>query len=165
MANNIRKALEAADQHRVAQRQHIPKTLPTREYAKWLQNHCQPLRYAERLLKHMAPQWEEGVRDWSKLVEKQTTPNVSAQIQILHATTVDAKLRSGDKSQPNPKLKTTLSTLAATLALPTSHEHHKLPKNSTSQTQIIHATWHEHIALNNLPTTKTSNFGGNHHSP
>ncbi len=98
------------------------------------------------------------MREWSPLLEIQTTPNGRTQIKILNATTIHAKILSGDKFRPNPKLETSKSTLAATLILPATQEYHKLPKHTTLQSQIIHATWHEYIALDFLPTTKTTNF-------
>ena len=96
--------------------------------------------------------------DWTKVLETQTTSSGHTQLLILNATTVLAKLQSGDKPRPQPNLDMALLTLATTLMLPASQEHTKLPKPTTATTQTIHETWHKFINQENLPTTKASNY-------
>ena len=67
IATGIRESSEAIDQHKVAQRQHIPQNLQFKGYARQHRNQCQPLRYANKLLKHMVPMWEEGASDWTQI--------------------------------------------------------------------------------------------------
>jgi hypothetical protein len=71
---------------------------------------------------------------------------------------VYAKLHSRDNTRPRTALETTLSTLRATLALQAAHKHCKLSKNTTTQTNIIHATWEKYIEHESLPTTKPTNY-------
>jgi len=63
IATTIRAAFNAVDQDIAAQRQHIPYNQQPKDYAKHLRNQCQPLKYAERPLKHLVSIWEEGVND------------------------------------------------------------------------------------------------------
>ncbi len=126
---HIRAASGAVDQNKAAQRQHIPKNPLPKEYAKNFRNQCQPFRYADKLLKHMVPLWEERVSDLTKILETRITPSDRTQIQIINASAVHEKLHSGDKSRPHTKLDIALSTLAATPHLSTTQEYNKLPKN------------------------------------
>jgi len=105
----------------------------------------------------MASLWEEGVREWTPLLEKRTTPKRQTHIYILNATSINAEIHE-DKTRRTIKLETTLSTIEATLLrLPASYKHRKLPKEKTSQTQAIHATWHIHIDHEYIPKTKPFN--------
>jgi hypothetical protein len=106
----------------------------------------------------LVPLWEEGISDWTKILESRTTSSGQTQLQIFNVTTIHAKLHSGDKPRPHPKLDMALSILAARPILPASHEHTKLPKPTTTNTQTIHYTWHKYINQENLPTTKASNY-------
>jgi hypothetical protein len=106
----------------------------------------------------LAPLWEEGVRDLTPLLEKRKTLQGQTQTYILNAASIHAKLHSGDKTRPTSSLETTISTLRATLALPTAHEHRKLPKDTTSQTHVIHATWERYFDYENIPKTKPPNY-------
>ncbi len=60
IAITIRAASEEVDRNRATQRQNIAKNLQTKYYARDFRSKYQPLRYADRLLKHLAPLWEEG---------------------------------------------------------------------------------------------------------
>ncbi len=62
IATTIRAASEAVDQNKAAQRKHIPKNPPPKDYARQLRNQCQPLRYADKLLQHMVPYGRRGER-------------------------------------------------------------------------------------------------------
>ena len=93
-----------------------------------------------------------------QILETITTPAWQTQLQILNVTAVHAKLHSGDKSRPHPTLDTAISTLAATLISPASQEHIKLPKPTTTTSQIIHETWHKYTNEENLPTITASNY-------
>ena len=69
---------------------------------------------------------------------------------------VQATLQNGDKTRTPTNFKTTLSTLKAPLTLPRTHKHQKLPKDTTTNTQIIHEPWHQCIDYENLPTIKNN---------
>jgi hypothetical protein len=66
-------------------------------------------------------------------------------IYILNAKATHDKLQSGDQQCPSDNLETALTTLRTTLTIPTSQEHRKLPKTTTSRSQKIHASWHQYI--------------------
>ena len=55
IAKSLRSATKEFDENRARRRENIPTNLPPKDYARQLRNHCQPLKYSERLLKHMAP--------------------------------------------------------------------------------------------------------------
>ena len=90
IAITIRAASEEVDRNRATQRQHIPQKLQTKDIAKELQAKCQPLMFADRLSKHLGPLWEEGVSDWTKILELRTTTAGQTQLLILNAATVHA---------------------------------------------------------------------------
>jgi hypothetical protein len=108
-------------------------------------------------LKTPYPLWEEGMSDWTKILETRTTPTRQTQILIINVTATHAKPHSGDNPRLRHRLDTFLSTLAATLTLLAYQEHKKLPKY-TIPTQIIHATWYMYINQENLPHIKNSNY-------
>ena len=68
-------------------------------------------------------------------------------------------IADGDKTRPTANLETMISTLRATLALPAAHENRKLPKDTTTQTQVIHATWERYIDYENIPNHHTAKRG------
>ena len=63
IAISLRAASKEVDETRAKQRENIPKKLPPKEYTKQIRNQCQPLNYSDRLLRHLAPLWGEGVTD------------------------------------------------------------------------------------------------------
>jgi hypothetical protein len=69
----------------------IPTNLPPKDYAKQLRQQCQPLNYSDRLLKHLAPLWREGVSDWIKILEKNTTLAGHTEVYILITKATHAK--------------------------------------------------------------------------
>jgi hypothetical protein len=158
IAASLRTTTKEVDENRASRREHIPTNLHPKDYARKLRNQCQPLKYSDRLLKHMILLWEEEVRDRKPILEKQTSPAGSTHIYILNATTIHAKLHSGDKQRPNNNLELALSTLKATLTLPASHENGKLLKATTTRPQIIHTSWHQYIDHEGIPTTNSSSY-------
>ncbi len=73
IAISLRAASKEVDETRAKQRENIPRNLPPKEYTKQIRNQCQPLNYSDRLLRHSAPLWGEGVLDWKLVLEKHTT--------------------------------------------------------------------------------------------
>jgi hypothetical protein len=63
-------------------------------------------------------------------------------------------MHDGYKPRPHNNLDIALSTMKAT----PNHEHHKLPKNTTTHMQAIHESWHQYIDQKNLPSTKSPNY-------
>ena len=94
----------------------------------------------------------------STITRQRTTPEGRTHIYIINVTLIHSKLHSGDKPRPDNILETSLSTLKATLALPTDHEHRKLPKDTTTQTQVVHTSWHKNTDHESLSITKHSNY-------
>jgi hypothetical protein len=96
---------------------------------------------------------EDGVRDWTPIQEREKTER-HTDTYILNAKAIHAKLQSGDQQRPNDNLELSLSTFIATLKLPTSHEHRKLPKATTTRSKNIHTSRLHYIDHEALPTTK-----------
>ncbi len=69
----------------------------------------------------MAPLWGEAVLDWTPILEKHTTLAGHTEVHILNTKAMRAKLRSGDRHRISNNLKLAMSTLRATLTLPTNH--------------------------------------------
>jgi hypothetical protein len=61
--------------------------------------------------KKPSPLWEEGVSDWTPILEKHTTSEGYTNIYILNAKAIHANLQSGDQQRPNNNLETALLTL------------------------------------------------------
>ncbi len=123
----------------------FPKNLPAKEYDKQIRNHCLPLNFSDRLLKYLAPLWEEGVADWTPILEKHTTTTGHIEVNILNTKTIHANLRSGDQRRIINNLELAMSTLRTTLTLPSNQEHRKPPKSITNKTQQIHISWLQYI--------------------
>jgi hypothetical protein len=96
------------DENKISRRANIPTNLPPRDYAKQLRNQCHSLKYSDILLKKLAPLWEEGVSDWTPILEKQTTLEGRTDIYILTAKAMHAKLQRGDKQRPKNNLELAL---------------------------------------------------------
>ena len=69
-----------------------------------------------------------------------------------------ARLPNGDKPGPKTSLRTSLDTLRATLLLPTTTEHRKLPKDTTPLLTTIHTSWLKFTTPDNLPPYKTNSY-------
>ena len=70
---SLRATSKEVDEIKAKQRENIPKNLPPKYYNKQIRNQCQPIDYSDRLLRHLAPFWGEGVSDWTPALEKHTT--------------------------------------------------------------------------------------------
>jgi hypothetical protein len=131
IAISLRATSKEMDGIRAKLRENIPTYLPPKDYTKQLRQQCQPLNYSDRLLKHLAPRWGEGVSDWTPILEKHTILAGHIEVYILNTKAIHAKLKSGDHQHINNNLELALSTIRTTLILPTTQEHRKLPKPST----------------------------------
>jgi hypothetical protein len=69
-----------------------------------------------------------------------------------------ARLPNGDKTGPKTALRTSLDTLRASLFLPATTEHRKLPKDTTPLFTAIHTSWIKFITPDNLPTHKPNYY-------
>jgi hypothetical protein len=73
IATSLRAASKEVDWIWAKRRDNIPTQLPPTDYTKQIRNRCRPLKYSDRIVKHLAPLWGEGVSDWTPILEKQTT--------------------------------------------------------------------------------------------
>jgi hypothetical protein len=69
-----------------------------------------------------------------------------------------AILPNGDKIDPQTALRTSIDTLRATLLLPTTTEHRKLPKDTTTLLTTIHTSWLKYITPEKLLTHKPNSY-------
>jgi hypothetical protein len=75
-----------------------------------------------------------------------------------------ARLPNGDKTGPKTALRTSLDTLRATLILPATTEHRKLPKVTTPLLTTIHTSWIKFITPDNLPSHKPNSYANLMHT-
>jgi hypothetical protein len=69
-----------------------------------------------------------------------------------------AKLPNGNKTRPKKALRTSIDTLRATIILPTSTEHRKLPRDPTPTSTLILPSWHPFIIAKELPIHTPTNY-------
>jgi hypothetical protein len=158
IAISFRAASREIDETRAKQRDNIPKNLPQKEYYKQLRNQCLPLNFSDRLLKHLAPLWEEGVTNMTPILEKHTSPGGHTTLHILNTKAMHANLRSGDQHRISNNLELAMSTLRTTLTLPSNQGHRKLPKPTTNKTQQIRTSWLQYINHEALPLAKHTTY-------
>jgi hypothetical protein len=72
IAMSMRATTREVDGNRAERLEHIPTSLHPKDYARKIQNQCKKLNYFDRLLKRLAPLCEEGVKDWTLQLEKDT---------------------------------------------------------------------------------------------
>jgi hypothetical protein len=129
----------------------------TKEYDKPFKHGCNPLLYSNKLLKHQAPLWETNTYTWHKLITSHHTDSPAASYHIS-PTKLIANLLNGDKPGPKTTLRTAIDTLRATLLLPATTEHRKLPKPKTTNETLIHHTWYTYLNTRGVPAHTPTNF-------
>jgi hypothetical protein len=130
----------------------------TKEHEKMVRQQCKPIQYSNKILKHLAPLWELGLNNWNTLVTMLQHNKEHYTMHISPTTVLMAKLPNGDKTGPKTALRTSLDTLRATLLLPATTEHRKLPKDTTPLLTTIHTSWIKFITPNNLPSHKPNSY-------
>jgi hypothetical protein len=94
----------------------------------------------------------------NKLITSHHADSSEASYHISHTNVILAKLPSGDKPGPKTALRTAIDTLIATLLLPVTTEHRKLPKPNTTNAILIHHTWYPYLNTRGLPAHIPTNF-------
>jgi len=158
IATNIRSASNTKDQIRQENRSTLQGLPGTKEYDKLVRHNCKPVLYSNNLLKHLAPLWETNTFAWHKLITSHHTDSPKASCHISPTSVILAKLLNGDKPEPKTALRTSIDTLRATLLLPATPEHRKLPKANTSNATRIHHTWYTHLNTRELPAHTPNSF-------
>jgi hypothetical protein len=69
-----------------------------------------------------------------------------------------ARLPNADTTSPKTAFRTSLDTLRATLLLPSTTEHRKLPKDTTPHHTHIHTSWIKYLKTDTLPTHKPNSY-------
>jgi len=69
-----------------------------------------------------------------------------------------ARLPNGDNPGPKTSLRTSLDFLRATLLLPATTKHRKLPKDTTPLLTTIHASWKQFITPDNFHSHTTNSY-------
>jgi hypothetical protein len=112
----------------------------TKEHDKMVRQQCKPILYSNKILKHLARLWELGLNNLNTLI---TIQHHTKEHYILHISPTHVlmdKLPNGDKTGPKTALRTSIDTLRATLLLPATTEHRKLPKDTTPLLTTIHTS-------------------------
>jgi hypothetical protein len=158
IATYIRSASQTIDQTRQENISTLQGQPGTKEYDKLVRQNCKPLLYSNKLLKHLAPQWETNTCTWHKLITSHHTDSTDASYHISPTDVILAKLPNGLKPGSKTELRTTIDTLKATLLLPATTEHRKLPKLNTTNITLIHHTWYTYLNTRGLPAHTPINF-------
>jgi hypothetical protein len=110
-----------------------------------------PIKFSNKLLKHITPLWETYIHKWNNLLAiKNTSPTIfNYHIQPTDATL--AKLPHGDRISLKIQLRTTIDIFQSTLLLFAGTEYRKLPKDLTPKLTLIHPSWHARIRQTELP--------------
>jgi hypothetical protein len=158
IANSIREASTAVDTIRQDKRNTIQGQLGSKEFDKLVRQHCKPIQFSNKLLKHLAPLWELGIHRWNSIiaVPRHTTEDYTLRIQPTDV--IMARLPNGDKPGSKLSLRTSIDTLRATLLLPSTTEHIKLPKDASPLITTIHTSWFKHIDTAYLPPHMTTTY-------
>jgi hypothetical protein len=101
-----------------------------------------------------------GLTNWNKLITIQHHTNEHYTLHISPTTALVARLSNGDKTGTKTAPRTSLDTLRATLLLPSTTEHRKLPKETRPLLTTIHTFWIKFITPDNLPSHRP-NFYAN----
>jgi hypothetical protein len=141
IATSIRKASEEVDNTRQAKRATIQGQIGTKENDKKFRQQCKPIQYSNKILKHLAPIWELGIKNWDTLITIQHHKHDHYTLHISPTNVLMARLPNGDNTSPKTALRTSLETLRATLLLPATTKHRKLPKDNTPLLTTIHTSW------------------------
>jgi hypothetical protein len=130
----------------------------TKEHDKMVRQQCKPIQYSNKILKHLAPLWELGHNNWNNLITIQHHTNEHYTLHISPTNVLMTRLPNADKTGPKTGLRTSLDTLRATLLLPSTTEHKKLPMDTTPQLTTIHTSWIKFIKPDNLSTHKQNSY-------
>jgi hypothetical protein len=91
----IRATSHTVDETRKEKRQTIQCTMGTKEYDTLVRQQCEPIRYSNNLLKHLAPIWETGIHIWKSLLTIKHTSPTSYTYHIHPTDAILAKLPQG----------------------------------------------------------------------
>jgi hypothetical protein len=122
----------------------------TKEYDTLVRQHCQPIHYSNKLLKHLAPLWETGVTQWNSILTKTQDVHGKTTYHIQPTPATMAKLPKGRRTSQKLQLQTAINTLRATLLQPALTENKKLPKDPAPKSTTIHHTWHPYINTDDI---------------
>ena len=136
----------------------IQGQMGTKAHDKQVRQQCKPIQYSNKILKHLAPIWELGQNTWKDLITIQHHKNEHHTLHIAPTDVLLSRLPNADKTGQKTALRTSIDTLRATLLLPSTTEHRKLPKDTTPQHTNIHTSWLKHIKTNTLPTYKPNTY-------
>jgi hypothetical protein len=130
----------------------------TKEYDTLVRQHCQPIHFSNKLLKHLAPLWETGVTQWNSILTKTQDVHGKTTYHIQPTPATMAKLPKGRRTSQKLQLQTAINTLRATLLQPALTENKKLPK-TPHQKQQQYTTHGTHTSTRttflNTPPTPT----------
>ena len=63
---------------------------------------CKPIQYSNKILKHLAPLWEQGQTNWNNLITIQHHTTENYTLHISPTDVLMARLSNADKTGPKP---------------------------------------------------------------
>jgi hypothetical protein len=111
------------------------------------------------------PLWELGLNNWNNLITIQHHTKEYYTLHIPPTNVLMAILPNGDKTGPKPALQISLVTRRATLLLPATIEHRKLPNDTTPLLTTIRTSWMKFITPDNIPSHKPNSHANLMHTP
>ena len=158
IATSFCVAYQAVDDARIKKRHTLPCPMGTKHFDTLVRQKYRPVKFSNKLLKHLAPLWETGIHKWNSLLTIKYTSPSTFNYHIQPTNAILAMLHHGDRISPKTQMRTAVDTLRFTLLLPTRTELRKLPKDLTSKLTLIHPLWHAHIRLNGLPDDTPTSY-------
>ena len=129
----------------------------TPKYLKAHRRLCAPVHFHNKLLKHLSPQWQEGITHLRGLLHKNAEGD-STHIHIQHPDAMHATLPSGNNRKPSKPLQSALSILRELLFTLVTTEHHTLPKSIMTTNTQVHHSWLSHLPVDDIPPLPAPRF-------
>ena len=131
---------------------------------------CQPLKYSNRILKHLIPIWDIGIYTWNEVLAKQSENIVFIPPTVI----ISRRARNTNITKTQEKTAiTALHTLFKTLSHPAATHHKTLPRTYHTRTKphtdCPHSSWLPHIPADTIseyiPVTYSTMMSHAEHQP
>ena len=149
IADTIRAASQTTDKTRTDRKASLPEIQDDEAYKSHYKR-CTPLRYHDRVIKHLTPLWEANVRDWKPLLYRR-----GEEIKLHPITHLTTKLLPAYNKDPTlrARLRVALRTLGALLSTDAHAERHTLPDSFPGEDSrpTVHDSWHQYLPTDLKP--------------
>jgi hypothetical protein len=90
----------------------------TKGFDTLVRQQCKPIKFFNKLLKHLAPLREMGIHKWNSLLTTKNSSPITFNYHIQPTDAILAKLPHGDRISRKTQLRTAIETLRSILLLP-----------------------------------------------